>query len=141
MLNIYGPYEDMVPFWEALSCKSFLKKNNLIVGGDLNFSLETIEVCGPRVRDDPLTDFFQHFILEAGLLDVAAIKLSTTWRNKRTWEDLIVNILDHFLIADHLLHQPLHIRQWIGNGGDFNHSPIFLDLSRWPEQTPNPFEK
>jgi hypothetical protein len=97
-------------FGKLCLSKSFLKNNNLIVGGYLIFSLGTTEVWGPRARVDPLTDLFQHFISELGLSYLAPIKLSTTWRNKRHGEDRIVKILDRFLIADPLLHHPLHIR-------------------------------
>jgi hypothetical protein len=69
--------------------KVFLSKENMILGGDLNFSLGTIEVWGPRARADPLTYFFRHFISEVGLSDLTPIKLGPTWRNKRMGEDHI----------------------------------------------------
>jgi hypothetical protein len=32
ILNVYGPYQDRSPFWEALARKSFFSHSNLILG-------------------------------------------------------------------------------------------------------------
>jgi exonuclease III len=45
ILNIYGPYQNMKPFWDSLLTKSFFKEL-LILGGDLNLSLGPLEVLG-----------------------------------------------------------------------------------------------
>ena len=58
LLNIYGPYQDRIPFWEALFNKDCIKGNSVILGGDLNFSLGQSEVWGPQARVDILADFF-----------------------------------------------------------------------------------
>lgn len=39
ILNIYGPYQNRVLFWDNLLNKSFMKGSSVIIGGDLNFSL------------------------------------------------------------------------------------------------------
>jgi hypothetical protein len=39
ILNVYGPHTDMILFWNSLFNKELLKSENLIIGGDLNFSL------------------------------------------------------------------------------------------------------
>ena len=39
MINIYGPYQDRLPFWDRIFSMSWWNFPNLIVGGDLNFSL------------------------------------------------------------------------------------------------------
>jgi hypothetical protein len=39
ILNIYGPYQDRVSYWESLTQKSFFLKDNVVIGRDLNFSL------------------------------------------------------------------------------------------------------
>jgi hypothetical protein len=57
ILNIYGPYQDHSPYWEALAQKSFIKTEMLILGGDLNFSLGNAEIWGPRARHDSLSGF------------------------------------------------------------------------------------
>jgi len=97
-------------------------------------------VWGLKVCVDPLTDFFRHFISKAGLSDLTTIKLIPTWRNNRTRKDRIAKQLDRFLVTDNLLIQPLHLRQWIGFGGDSDHSPIFFEIFGGPRKPPSPFK-
>jgi hypothetical protein len=100
----------------------------VIIGGNLNFSLGEIEAWGPRTHADSQTDLFRHILSKGGLLDLAPLKLCPTWRNKRTGEDQITKRLDRFLIFDKILNQDLHYKQWVGSGGESNHSPILLDI-------------
>ena len=58
MLNIYGPYQDRLPFWEGLLKKSWWNNPELIVGGDLNFTIGKAEIWGDSARVDKLSDFF-----------------------------------------------------------------------------------
>ena len=44
MINIYGPYQDRFPFWDRIFSKSWWNFPNLIMGGDLNFSLGEAEI-------------------------------------------------------------------------------------------------
>ena len=39
LFNIYGPYQDRIPFWDSLLSNSLIKSDSVILGGDLNFSL------------------------------------------------------------------------------------------------------
>ena len=39
ILNVYGPHMNRVPFWNTLSNKTFVSNWEVILGGDLNFSL------------------------------------------------------------------------------------------------------
>ena len=78
VLNLYGPYQSCLSLWEDLFGKSFWNKTNLIVGGDLNFSLGEAEIWGPNARMDELTDFFCHRLAQAGVTDVPPIKMTLT---------------------------------------------------------------
>jgi hypothetical protein len=40
------PYKDREPFWQQLSDSGLLCEDNLIIGGDLNFTLSAREVWG-----------------------------------------------------------------------------------------------
>jgi hypothetical protein len=44
VLNLYGPYQSRLQFWEDLFRKSLCCNPDLIVGGDLNFSLGEAEI-------------------------------------------------------------------------------------------------
>ena len=48
ILNIYGPYNNRVSFSDNLHPSPHLKNENVILGGDLNFTLGTQEIWGPR---------------------------------------------------------------------------------------------
>ena len=74
ILNVYGPYIDKVPFWNSLLSKSQLGHSNLLVSGDLNFSLGLSEAWGLSSQVDPLTNFFLHKLASLGLEDVDPIK-------------------------------------------------------------------
>eukprot|EP01018_Ginkgo_biloba_P010531 Gb_16175 [translate_table: standard] len=50
LLNIYGPYSDRISFWESLLNKDFMRRENLIWGGDLNFSLGNLEIWDPNAQ-------------------------------------------------------------------------------------------
>jgi len=108
--------------------------------GRFKFLYWAAEVWGPRAKIDPLFDFFQHLFLEASILDLALVKLNASWRNKRTWEDHIAKRLDRFLVAYFLLSHQFHFQQWIGIGGDSDHSLIFLEISVGSAKPPSPFK-
>jgi len=103
ILNLYGPYQERAPFWEALGHKSFLKCEKLILGGDLNFALGEGESWGTSARPDPLIYFFNHMLWRIELINIPPIRLCSTWRNKRVGEDKIEKRLDHFMAFENLV--------------------------------------
>jgi hypothetical protein len=48
LINYYGPYADRVVFWEDLKRNGIFDEENLILGGDLNFTTSSREVWGLR---------------------------------------------------------------------------------------------
>ena len=70
------------------------------MGGNLNFSLESANIWGPRAIPDPLVDFFKTHLIQRDLIELDPIKLNPTWRNKGVGEDKIAKRLDRFLIGD-----------------------------------------
>ena len=62
LINIYGPYNGRVAFWESVQASQFLEKENVIIGGGLNFTIATHEIWGPNARVDPLEAFFQNLL-------------------------------------------------------------------------------
>ena len=44
VINIYGPYQDRLPFWDRLFSKTWWNNPDLIVGGGLNFTLGEVEI-------------------------------------------------------------------------------------------------
>lgn len=58
VINIYGHYQDRLPFWERLFNKSWWNNHGLIVGRDLKFSLGEAEIWGDNAQVDEPSDFF-----------------------------------------------------------------------------------
>lgn len=135
--NIYGPCQYEI---FSLMGKDLLKGRPLLIGGDLNFSLGAADIWGPSARIDPLTDFFTHLFHSHKLLDVNLIKAKPTWRNRRTGEERIAKRLDRFLINDLMASNVPVFRQWVGEGGNSDHFPILLELSKPPPKPAAPFK-
>eukprot|EP00253_Pinus_taeda_P029650 PITA_29650 len=138
--NVYGPCQDRVSFWNDLISKSFLKGKNMVIGGDLNFSIGRAEAWGPSAREDPLTDFFLNMLSSNNLLDINLLKLKPTWRNRRIGEARVAKRLYRFLTNEELAAKIPMFRQWIEEGGLSDHFPIFLELSSPPPKSPAPFK-
>jgi hypothetical protein len=99
-----------------------------------------VEVWGPKERTDPLSNFLIHILGEKGLLDVALVKPNPNSRNKRVGEEKITKRIDQFLVSNIFLETPLQMRKWVGNGGELNHSSIFLDVSGGKRKLTSPFK-
>jgi hypothetical protein len=46
VLNVYGPYTDIIPFWENLFVFGALDDSHILLGGDMNLTLSLREVWG-----------------------------------------------------------------------------------------------
>ena len=46
ILNVYGPYRDRELFWEKALRVGILNIPNLVLGGDLNLTLNSSEIWG-----------------------------------------------------------------------------------------------
>ena len=62
LVNVYRPYLERVVFCEIFFSKSFLNKENVIIGGDLNFTLGAIEIWRTKAIIDPLSYFVRHHL-------------------------------------------------------------------------------
>lgn len=97
LVNVYGPYQDRVVFWDNLFAKPFFSHDHVIIGGDLNFTLGS-----PKVILDPLSDYFKSHLTQLDLFELDPIKLNPTWRNKRMGEDRIAKRLGRFLVGENI---------------------------------------
>lgn len=73
---------------------------NLIIGGDLNFSIGYAESWGHWAQRDPLSDYFSSILEHHSLIDIPAAKLHATWRNNRVGDYSLARRLDRFLVKD-----------------------------------------
>lgn len=76
-----------------------LQYGNIILGGDLNFSLGYLESWGHHTQADPLAVFFEQLLDSHNIIDIPTTKLAPTRRN-RSGEDNLARRLDRFLIKE-----------------------------------------
>ena len=81
LFNVYRPYQNKEVLWDKIQHEGILKKKNIILGGDLNFTLSAREVWGSSTCIDPLVDYFSRLISFEGLVDVEPPVLCLTWSN------------------------------------------------------------
>ena len=136
LIHCYGLYSDREVFWEAIKREGIFNEQNLILGGDLNFTTSIREVWGAHAREDPLLPFFSQLIQDEGLANVEPLKFLPTWRNLRVGEAHVAKILDHYLIIESMSKLPFQYRQWIGSGGESNHSPVWFVVAGESDHSP-----
>lgn len=127
ILNIYGPYRDRELLWNQIVDGSILRAPNLILGGDLNFTLSPNELWGTR-HGDPLSGYFNNVIRDLGLIDVCPIQSSPTWRNRRMAEQGTAKRLDRFLISGTLTLKLDRYRVWHESYAISDHFPACFQL-------------
>jgi hypothetical protein len=134
LVNCYGPYGNRHDFWDRVKKDGILKEHNLILGGDLNFTISTREVWGSSPRIDPMASYFNQLFQEEGLIDVEPVKFLPTWRNGRGEQDFIAKRLDHFLINENLALSGYRYRTWVVNVKIFDHMPVVFQLDKEQEK-------
>ena len=58
VINCYGPYVQRTTYWNNLVFGGLLGMPNLLLAGNLNFTLSFAEVWGFKARLDPSASFF-----------------------------------------------------------------------------------
>ena len=127
-INLYGPYTEREVFWNNLLGMNCFSYPNLVVGGDLKFSLGHSEIWGAKARVDVLSDFFIHLLEGLGLIDITPLESRPTWSNRRIVSESIYKRLDRILLSADFLDSAFLLRQWIACGGDLDHQPVFLQI-------------
>ena len=90
---------DWIYFGEFVMGKTYFKECNIILGGDLNFSVSMSETWGQNGHLDLLLDFFLILMECNGITN----KIKSTLCNRRGGNDFIVNLLGCFLVLESLL--------------------------------------
>ena len=92
LINIYGPYNNKVAFRESVQASQFLKRDNVVIVGDLNFTLGGHEIRGPNARTDSLDTFFKNLLENLKLVNMEPQNLNPTWTNIIYGENQIAKI-------------------------------------------------
>ena len=102
-VNVYGPYVNRESFWNNLFSLECLSCNNLILGGDLNYSVGFSEIWGTKSKVDSLSNYFIRMMDGFGLVDLVPSVILPTWTNRRVGCENICKRLDRMLISTNLL--------------------------------------
>eukprot|EP00253_Pinus_taeda_P027066 PITA_27066 len=129
VVNIYGPCQQRENFWQHLLNLSIFSPNHIILGGDLNFSLDFGESWGSMAQVYSITRYMTNLLEHHNFVDVPMNKPLPTWRNRRVGKAALARRLDRFLMNDPLLQHLHHYKQWVGTGGISDHSPIYLEAA------------
>jgi hypothetical protein len=70
VLNIYGPYNDKPCFWDIFFDSQIFQVENLIIGGELNFTMFISNVWGENARVDVLVGYFLNGLVANNLVYV-----------------------------------------------------------------------
>jgi hypothetical protein len=79
LLNVNGTCSDRRGFWDKVVEKGVLSHNNMIVVGDLNFTLNVSEVWGDSSHVDPLAGYFKYLFQGNRLVDILPDEVVPTW--------------------------------------------------------------
>jgi hypothetical protein len=71
LLDVYGQCMDRKTFWKKCVDKGIMLHNDLIMAGDLNFTLNAKEIWGTAISLDPLATFFKDLFANTPMVDVA----------------------------------------------------------------------
>lgn len=131
VINVYGPFQGREAFWNQLLNLSITSANDIILGGDLNFSISFSESWGSSAQSDPISDTIETLLDHAHLLDIPINRPLPTWRNIR---------LDCFTLKTPMLQRLSHYTQWVRSGGISDHLHIYLEISGPPIKPKAPFK-
>jgi hypothetical protein len=115
--------------------KGLLSHNDLILAGDLNFSLSTEEIWGSTIVIDPLETLFKDLFSNTSLVDVAPMCC-----NGKLEDSSISKHLDRLFVEEGLLGPVLRYRSWVGSNYISDHAPMFFQLDIGFPKTMYPFK-
>ena len=74
-----------------------------------------------------MADYFLKKLEDTNMFDIPLAVLIPTWRNMRLGAYNIAKNVDIFIINEGILHGIPVIKQWVGEGGESNHFPNFIE--------------
>ena len=76
---------------------------NLILAGDLNFTISDLEIWGEHAHMDHYSLYFAQLLDSLHMVGLAPTKIGPTWRNGRIGPEGVSKRLDRFLASLHLI--------------------------------------
>eukprot|EP00253_Pinus_taeda_P032607 PITA_32607 len=140
LINIYGPCTNRANFWRHLLEYEIFNADNILLGGDLNFSLGFCESWGHHAQIDPLTESLTSLLEDHNWIDIPSARLQYAWTNNRNGEQSLARRLDQFLVKEPLYSVLTRSRQWVGSGGISDHRPIYFEAENSSQKIKSPFK-
>lgn len=75
IINIYGPCHNKEEYWSRLLNSHILQKDNLVLGGDLNFSIGFEKSWGHNAQRDIFSNFLEANLEDHNLIDIPSPKI------------------------------------------------------------------
>ena len=97
VINVYGPCSNRATFWSTLLESDLLKEDNIILGGDLNFTLGFCESWGHSAQVDTFSDTISNLLEAHHWVDTPTARLQHTLSNNRSGAQSLTRRLDRFL--------------------------------------------
>ena len=73
ILNCYGPYSNRDYFWNNVLAGGIFDPPNIILVGDLNFTISDAKIWGSKARIDTLAPFFSQLLTTTNMVDLAPL--------------------------------------------------------------------
>jgi endonuclease/exonuclease/phosphatase family metal-dependent hydrolase len=117
-----------------------LATKNLIIAGDLNFTVSANEVWGSKARLDPLVECFKETFKALGQVDIAPSLYAPTWCNGRGGSKGIAKRLDRVYMSEELVSSVGRYRSWVAYLYISDHAPVVLHFYDGQHQIMDPFK-
>ena len=69
-MNCYGTYSNKAFFWDNILAGGIFYYPNLILVGDLNFTLSDAEIWGNKARINHMVHYFSHLLHSTNIVDL-----------------------------------------------------------------------
>lgn len=92
IFNIYVPCNNGEAFWNHLLNLSIINYDNIIMGGDLNFSIGFGESWGSNAQVNSLSDIMEKLLERHHLIYIPMVKPQPTWHNCRIGEASLAKV-------------------------------------------------
>ena len=89
IVNCYGPYANRTSFWDSVVSRGLFNYPNLILAGDLNFTISDLEIWDNRACMDHLSLYFAQLLESMHMVDLAPTKIGPNWRNGRSGPECV----------------------------------------------------
>jgi hypothetical protein len=128
------------PSGKKIENRGLLAHTDLILAGDLNFTLNSDEIWGTTTLSDPLEVFFKDLFYNSPLVDVALTELVLTWCNGRMGVSSISKTLDNFFVVEDFIGSTMRYCSWVDSTFISNHAPIILQMDIGVQSIKYPFK-